>query len=153
MVISDVLHSRRAALAFLATAAAASPALARGPEIYTPTLSSLAAGGHDVVAFFSQGRPVEGSREFTHRWKSATWRFANAANRDAFVANPERYAPAYGGHCAWAASRGYRAAGDPRHWRIENGRLFLNYDARVHSLWLADSARMIVEADRRWPNL
>jgi hypothetical protein len=121
-----------------------------GPEIYTGTLSSLAAGGHDVVAYFTEGRPVEGSPAFTHRWKDATWRFASAAARDAFAAAPERYAPSYGGHCSWAASQGYRASGDPRQWRIVDGRLFFNYDARVHRTWLGDPPGFIRAADRNW---
>lgn len=122
-----------------------------GPEIYTGTLSSLAADGHDVVAFHSEGRPVRGDSRFTHRWKNATWRFASAASRDAFAADPERYAPAYGGHCAWAAAQGYRAAGDPRHWHIVAGRLYLNYDARVHRTWLTDVPGFIAAADTKWP--
>lgn len=65
---------------------------------------------------------------------NATWDFANAAHRDAVVANPQRYALAYGGHCPQAVSQGYRAASDPRHWRIGNGRLFLNYDTCGHGL-------------------
>ncbi|QCI65784.1 YHS domain-containing (seleno)protein [Phreatobacter stygius] len=126
---------------------------AAAAEIYTRPLSSLGAGGHDVVAYFSEGRPVGGSSAFEHRWKGATWRFASAANRDAFALAPERYAPAYGGHCAWAASQGYRAAGDPRQWRIVDGRLFLNYDANVHRTWQNNIAGFIRDADRHWPVL
>lgn len=126
---------------------------AAGPEIYTGTLSSVAADGYDVVAFHTEGRPVRGDSRFTHRWKNATWRFASAAARDAFAAAPERYAPAYGGHCAWAAAQGYRAAGDPRHWHIVAGRLYLNYDARVHRTWLADVPGFIAAADAKWPTL
>ena len=124
-----------------------------GPEIYTGTLSSTAADGFDVVAYFAEGRPVQGSPQHTYRWKGATWRFANAAARDAFAAAPERYAPAYGGHCSWAASQGYRASGDPRQWRIVDGRLFFNYDARVHRTWLTDVPGFIRAADRNWPSV
>jgi YHS domain-containing protein len=124
-----------------------------GPEIYTGTLSSTAAGGYDVVAYFTEGRPVQGAPQFSHRWKGATWHFASAASRDAFATAPERYAPSYGGHCSWAASQGYRASGDPRHWRIVDGRLFFNYDARVHRTWLTDIAGFIRSADRNWPSV
>jgi len=126
---------------------------AAAAEIYTATLSSLAADGHDVVAFHTEGRPVPGDPRFVHSWKGATWRFATAAARDAFAADPARYAPAYGGHCSWAASQGYRASGDPRHWRIVDGRLFFNYDARVHRTWLANIPGFITAADRNWPTL
>lgn len=146
--------SRRALVLWsLAGPAALGTGRASAAEIYTRPLSSLAAGGYDVVAYFSEGAPVAGSPAFVHRWKGATWRFASAANRDAFALAPERYAPAYGGHCAWAASQGYRAAGDPRQWRIVEGRLFLNYDANVHRTWQNNIAGFIAAADRHWPAL
>lgn len=126
---------------------------ATAAEIYTRPMSSLGAGGYDVVAYFTEGAPVAGSPAFVHRWKGATWRFASAAHRDAFVQAPERYAPAYGGHCAWAASQGYRAAGDPRQWRIVEGRLFLNYDANVQRIWQSNIAGFIAAGDRHWPAL
>lgn len=146
---------RRSLLAAAAVAIVGSTGLsfAAGPEIYTGTLTSLAAGGYDVVAYFTEGRPVRGSASHSHQWKGATWRFASAAARDTFAANPERYAPAYGGHCSWAASQGYRAAGDPRHWRIVDGRLFMNYNASVHRTWLTDPAGFVRSADRNWPSL
>jgi hypothetical protein len=111
----------------------------------------VAAGGYDVVAYFTAGRPVIGSPSFEHAWKGAKWRFATAASRDAFAAEPERYAPAYGGHCAWAASQGYRASGSPHAWRIVEGRLFFNYDARVHRIWEGNIAGFVDSADRNWP--
>ena len=122
-------------------------------EVFTGLVDGVGAGGYDVVAYFAQGRPTEGSTQFTHSWNGATWRFASAANRDSFAANPARYAPAYGGHCAWAASQGYRAKGDPMNWRIVDGRLFLNYNAEVQQRWNASYMRFIREADTRWPRL
>ena len=151
-MISTGRFTRRALSIVTLVAASGLSALA-GPEIFTGTLSSIAAGGHDVVAYFSEGRPVPGTPQFAHRWKGATWHFASAASRDAFAAAPERYAPAYGGHCSWAASQGYRASGDPRQWRIVDGRLFFNYDARVHRTWLTDIAGFIRAADRNWPTI
>ncbi len=124
-----------------------------GPEVYTATLSNLAADGYDVVAYHREGRALRGDPRFTHRWKDAVWRFASAEARDSFAADPARYAPAYGGHCSWAAAQGYRASGDPRHWRIVAGRLHFNYDARVHRTWLADAESLIAAADRKWPSV
>jgi hypothetical protein len=122
-------------------------------EIYTGLLSRTAAGGFDVVAYVTQGRPVEGTRAHAATWKDVAWRFASAEHRAAFLADPERYAPAYGGHCAWAAAQGYRAKGDPRHWRVVGGRLFLNYNAAVHRDWEKDIPRFIAAADANWPRL
>jgi YHS domain-containing protein len=152
--------SRRAALigaASVALSALGLPAPWAGPasatEIFTDIVRGVGAGGHDAVAYFSVGRPVAGSAEITHSWNGAVWRFSSAANRDAFAAAPERYAPAYGGHCAWAASQGYKAKGDPRNWKIVGGRLFLNYNASVHRTWEADIQGFITAADGNWSAL
>lgn len=116
-------------------------------------LSSTAAGGYDPVAYFTGGKPVAGRRDFTLTWKGATWRFASEKNREAFRSKPEAYAPQYGGHCAWAVSEGYTAKGDPRHWKIVNGKLYLNYNAKVQSDWERDVPRRIAGGDRNWPSV
>ncbi|MGI9449241.1 MAG: YHS domain-containing (seleno)protein, partial [Geminicoccaceae bacterium] len=84
-----------------ALALAATPALAEDP-VYTSSFSNVAVSGYDTVAYFSEGKPVEGSHDFTADYNGATWQFSSAANRDAFLENPERFAPQYGGYCAWA---------------------------------------------------
>ncbi len=147
--------SRRSLLAALALALtlSAAGAQARKAEIYTGLLSSTAVGGYDPVAYFTDGKPVEGRKEFTYSWKGATWRFANQKNLDAFKAAPEKYAPQYGGYCAWAVSRGYTAKGDPKHWRVVDGRLYLNYDARVQQDWERDVSGNIVKANGNWPKV
>ncbi len=126
---------------------------AAGAEIFTGLVSGTGAGGHDVVAYFNAGRPVVGSEQITHSWNGAKWRFANTANRDAFAASPERYAPAYGGHCSWAAAQGYKAKGDPQNWKVVGGRLFLNYDADVQKTWDTNIPGFIAAADGNWPDL
>jgi len=148
--------SRRALLALpLAAAAAAAlragPALAAADPIYTGRFSSLALDGHDPVAYFREGRPVEGVREHSTEWNGATWRFANAENLAAFEADPQAYAPQYGGYCAWAAAEGYRAPGDPDYWRIVDGKLYVNFDGSVQSRWEADIPGFIRKADANWP--
>lgn len=126
-------------------------AAAQNRPIYTPLLSSTAIEGHDAVAYFTQGRAVKGDAAYSVTWRDVTWRFASQANLDAFKASPEKYAPQYGGHCSWAAARGYKAKGDPLQWRIVDGRLFLNYDERVHKEWQTDIPGNIKSADAKWP--
>jgi YHS domain-containing protein len=126
-------------------------AQARSPQIYTGILTSTAVGGYDPVAYFTDGKPVEGKKDITFSWKGATWRFVTEANRDAFKAKPEAYAPQYGGYCAWAVSQNYTAKGDPKFWKIVDGRLYLNYDARVQRDWEKDIPGHIVKADKNWP--
>ncbi|MBR0681101.1 YHS domain protein [Roseomonas eburnea] len=113
----------------------------------------VAVRGTDVVAYFTEGRPTQGRAEFTRMWRGAAWRFASAANRDRFAAEPERYAPAYGGFCAYAVSEGYTAPIDPAAWRIVDGRLFLNYDRSVQRRWERDIPGRIARADANWPGL
>jgi YHS domain-containing protein len=146
------MPSRRSILAALplaallahATAATASPVNAEG---------GVAIRGTDPVAYHTTGRPTPGRPEFTHAWRGATWRFASAANRDLFAADPERYAPAYGGFCAWAVAQGYTAPIDPAAWRIVDGRLYLNYDRSIQRRWERDIPGFIRSANGHWPRL
>lgn len=119
--------------------------------IYTGIFSNAAVGGYDPVAYFTEGQPVEGSKEFTTEYKGAEWRFSSAENRDLFIGNPSAYAPQYGGYCAWAAAEGKLAKGDPAYWTIVNGKLYLNYDRKVQETWETDIPGFIMKADANWP--
>ncbi|MGH6620510.1 MAG: YHS domain-containing (seleno)protein [Alphaproteobacteria bacterium] len=140
------------ASAFLAFLLLSAPVAAKDP-VYTGTLSNLAVSGYDPVAYFTEGKPVEGSAAFEHKWKGATWRFANAKNLEAFKADPAAYAPQYGGYCAWAVSQGYTASADPSAWRIVGKKLYLNYNREVQQNWEKDAAGNIVKADGNWPKV
>ena len=112
-----------------------------------------ALGGTDPVAYFTEGRPVAGSPAITHDWQGATWRFASEENRAAFAADPASYAPQYGGYCAWAVAEGYTASTTPDAWRIEGGKLYLNYSRRVQRQWERDIPGNIARANANWPGL
>ena len=105
------------------------------------------------MAYFTDGKPVEGIDEFTLEWNGAKWRFASAANRDAFKAEPEKYAPQFGGYCAWAVSQGYTASADPEAWKIVEGKLYLNYDKSVQKTWEEDVPGNITKAEANWPKV
>lgn len=137
------------ALGLLATAA---PQPAAAGNIWF-TGGEAAIRGYDTVAYFTEDRPVEGKREFTHRWMDAEWRFASAVNRDLFAAAPKKYAPRYGGWCAWAVANGYTASTDPRAWKIVDGRLYLNYSKGVQRQWDGDIPGNIARGDRNWPGI
>ena len=117
------------------------------------TENGVAIKGTDTVAYFNEGRAVKGSDRFTYEWMGATWKFASAENRDLFASNPEKYAPQYGGFCAWAVSQGYTAPIDPNAWKIVNDKLYLNYNKRVQRTWEKDIPGNITKADRNWPRL
>lgn len=114
----------------------------------------LAIRGTDPVAFFNEGRPVVGEASLGADWNGARWHFASARNRDAFLATPERFAPQYGGFCAWAvAARGKLYSTQPQNWSIVEGKLYLNFNDDVQHRWEADIPGFIAEADRRWPEI
>ena len=109
--------------------------------------------GYDAVAYYQQSAPVKGSPQFSYQWRGATWLFASAENRDRFQADPERYAPEYGGYCAYAVSKGRTASIDPEAWKIVDGKLYLNYSRGVQKKWEQDVPGNIVKADKNWPEL
>jgi YHS domain-containing protein len=143
------MNRKTLATALLIFAAAAPLPVAAAP-VWTGLLGTApAVGGYDSVSYFT-GNPVEGSDKFTVQYKGASFRFANAANLAAFKANPDKYAPQYGGHCAWAAANNYRFAGDPKVWKIVSGKLYLNYNRDVQAKWEKDVPTLIAKADVNW---
>jgi len=152
-----VLEIRIHVLAAAALVAAAcfvlAPPRALALDAVNQTWRGVAIDGYDPVAYFTDGRPVAGSRAFALEWMGATWRFASAEHRDRFAADPERFAPRYGGYCAWAVSQGYTADVDPEAWAIVDGRLYLNYSREVQARWERDRAGFIRQADESWPKL
>lgn len=140
------------ALAAALAALGASPALATGPAPAVRVDSSgLALQGYDPVAFFTERKPVKGSAEYRLTWNGATWQFASARSRDTFAGAPVRYAPQFGGYCAWAVSQHYLAPGDPNYWKIVDGRLYVNANARAKQLWEADQEQAIARGHANWP--
>jgi YHS domain-containing protein len=115
--------------------------------------TQLAVRGYDVVSYAIDDAAVPGRPEFEYRWNGAVWRFASVAHRDTFAQSPEKYAPQFGGYCAWAVSRGYTADADPQAWRIVDGKLYLNYSKRVQRLWEADTRGNIFKGDANWPKV
>ena len=111
----------------------------------------IAGGGVDVVAYHTAGRPTDGDPRFTAEHDGRLWRFASAANRDLFLADPARYAPAYGGWCAAGASLGRKVPTRPQYWAIVDGRLYLNANAWAHEqMFLADTPGTIRKGDEHW---
>lgn len=143
---------RKLVLAVLITVFTIAPAAAKDP-IYTSTFSSLAIRGYDPVAYFTEHKPVEGNSAFEFRWKGATWRFSSTENMARFRADPEAFAPQYGGYCAWAVSQGYTASSDPTAWRIVGDKLYLNYSHDIQRQWAEDIDGNITKADTNWPGV
>jgi YHS domain-containing protein len=136
-------------LVLIAAILISSAALAQKPPVFSDRDGAIR--GHDPVAYFDQKGPVKGSKQFSHPWHGATWYFASAENRDKFAAEPERYAPRYGGYCAYAVAQGYTADIDPSAWSIVDGRLYLNYSLSFRERWKKDIPGYIRKGDANWP--
>lgn len=112
----------------------------------------LAVHGYDVVTFFS-GSPAVGSDKFAYAYNGGTYRFVSQENLDAFKANPAKYEPRYGGFCAYGAALGKKFDGDPRYWKIVDGRLYLNLNGDIQTKWSEDVAGNIKKADANWEKI
>ena len=146
------LRTLVAMLALILAQFALTPAWADKVPVYQSN-SGTAIDGTDPISYFTEGRPVVGDADITHKWNGATWRFTSAENRDRFAASPEKYAPQYGGYCAWAVSQGYTASTDPDAWSIVDGKLYLNYSKSVQKNWEKDVPGHITSANKNWPKV
>ncbi|MEO0388290.1 MAG: YHS domain-containing (seleno)protein [Pseudomonadota bacterium] len=144
-------HILAAGLSLPLLGATARVAAAATPPVYTE--DGIAIDGSDAVAYFREGKPVAGAADITHAWNGATWRFSSEANRDAFAADPEAFAPQYGGYCAYAVSEGYTAPTVPEAWTIVDDKLYLNFSVRVKRRWERDIPGRIAAANANWPKV
>ncbi|MEO1574380.1 MAG: YHS domain-containing (seleno)protein [Pseudomonadota bacterium] len=128
-------------------------ALADKDPVYTPLLSNNALKGYDPVSYFTDGAPAKGKKSISHEWNGANWLFSSDEHRDLFIADPEKYAPQYGGYCAWAVSQGYTASGDPKVWKIVDDKLYVNYNKKVGKTWSEDPEGFIRLGDQNWPTV
>lgn len=110
----------------------------------------VAIHGYDVVAYFTKSKPVKGDSKLAVNWNNATWYFADQQDLDLFKANPEKYAPQYGGYCAYGVSDNHKAPTKPEAWSIVNGKLYLNYNMDVQADWKKEQAKRITDADKYW---
>jgi YHS domain-containing protein len=151
MTITPPRLRRRAVLVLLAALAmAASPALAEKVNV---DRDGIAIHGYDPVAYFTEGRPVEGRAEVTAEHGGAIYRFASAEHRDMFRADSERFAPRYGGFCAYGVAQGYTPDIDPNAWAVVDDRLYLNLNPAIQRRWQQDVPGYIEKADANWPRL
>ena len=131
-----------------------------GPQYVDET--GFAVSGYDPVAFFdldqaplgeSQPSAVPGRADITAEWNGAMWAFASEANRDRFLDDPEAFAPAYDGHCAYGVAKGGKVPANPNLWSIEAGTLYLNLSPNVQTMWFDDLEDNVVAAEANWPKL
>lgn len=145
--------SALATVAFAHRAQAAQPLVNTLKNSFFGGRTDTAINGYDTVAYFTEGQPVKGQDAFVHSWNGAKWKFASQANLDRFKADPERYAPQYGGYCAYGVAQGNLVKVEPEQFTVLNGKLYLNFDADVQRLWLKDPQGFNRMADVKFPQL
>ncbi len=113
-------------------------------------IEGIAIEGYDTVAYFTEGRAVEGTSEFRHKWSDVWWHFRNAAHRDLFASDPERYAPRFAGFCAMGIADGKVVRADPQMWTIVDGKLYLKHSKKARERWREDPAANIERGEENW---
>jgi YHS domain-containing protein len=151
MVVSSLSPLRRSFAICLLSLFVATAASATSPIAPVNTEHGLAIKGYDPVSYFTDGKPMRGSAQFSTSYKGVLYRFASAEHRDRFVAEPEKFVPQYGGYCAYAISLNLIADIDPDEWAIVDNKLYLNNGFFAQTLWSFDKRGNISKGDRYWP--
>ena len=139
------------ALALPGAALLTTPAFAAKPSVFAT--EGVAINGYDPVAYFTMSKPVSGDPAITSDWEGAKVQFASAENKAMYDADPEKFAPKYGGYCAYAVSKGGTATTDPNAWTVHDGRLYLNFSTTVRGIWSEDIPGNVARADANWPGV
>lgn len=119
-------------------------------QINKPMFSDEAINGYDPVTYFTAGQVAKGDKSYTYSWKNATWYFSSAENLELFKSNPEKYAPQFGGYCAFAVSKGFTANTDPDAFKIINGKLYLFADKNVLEKWVEGGDESFKKCEENW---
>jgi YHS domain-containing protein len=109
--------------------------------------------GYDVVAYFNSGVATPGSDKFAVAYRGAAYRFASQASLETFLADSERFTPAFGGFCAFGVKLGKKLDGDPQVWKIVNDRLYLNLNRDIAVEWSKDVPGNIASAEANWEKI
>ncbi|MBC7888129.1 MAG: YHS domain-containing protein [Ferruginibacter sp.] len=130
---------------------AALPLFAQKAEIFSNTAGAIR--GYDPVAYFIESKAVKGDTSLSFIWKGSNWYFSTKENLELFKAAPEKYAPQYGGYCAYGTADGHKAPTDPNAWTIVDGKLYFNYNKQVLVMWNKKQKEFIEKADSNWPKI
>jgi YHS domain-containing protein len=115
--------------------------------------NNRAIDGYDPVAFFKDSMAIKGNDAYAFVWNDAIWYFSSPQNADSFKLNPEKYAPQYGGYCAYGCSNGYKAPTQANTWTILNNKLYFNYNTKVKEGWLKQTNVLIIKANENWEKI
>lgn len=134
-----------------AEASAAAPATTPGTVFKDE--AGVAIRGTDPVAYFTDGKPMAGDPAISHEWAGAKWLFASEEHKKLFVEDPAKYAPQFGGHCAWGVSKGGLYSIQPDAWKVVDGKLYLNYNVEAQGEWQKEMDMHIERAHKNYPGI
>lgn len=117
------------------------------------TKKGYAVSGYDPVAYFTIGSPTKGDKKISAEWNDAKWLFSSEEHKALFLENPEKYAPAYDGHCAFAAGIGRKVSAKPTLWKVLDGKLYLNFSKAANTRWLDNPESYIKDGNENWKEL
>ena len=121
------------------------------PEVYSS--SGVAVNGYDVVSYFTELKPVKGSKDHSFQWKNAAWYFSSDKNLELFKSDPDKYAPQFGGYCAFGVAEDHTAPTKPDAWTIVDDKLYLNYNIDVRKMWREKQTEYIEQGNKNWPEV
>lgn len=139
--------------AFIACSSLLLSSSAMAENVNTGYFNNTAVKGYDVVSYFTDAKPAKGRKTFKTEYQGAEYYFSSAKNLTVFKESPAKYAPQYGGYCAWAVSQGYTAGIDPEAWKVVDDKLYLNYSKSIQAKWEKDIPKFIADANVNWPAL
>ena len=118
---------------------------------------NLAIEGYDPVSYFNANKAIKGVSKNTYQYEGATYQFATTQNLAAFKLNPNKYAPQYGGWCAYAmGATGEKVDIDPSTFKIVGGKLYLFYNKYFNNTltsWNKDEKSLKIKADKNWAKI
>ncbi len=109
--------------------------------------------GYDTVAYHTENAAVKGESDITAVYDGAIYRFSSKKNRNLFVENPAKYAPAYGGYCALGTSFGKKFEVDGKAFKVVDGQLYVNKNKSVFKSWVKDIPGNLEKSEANWPGI
>ncbi|WP_420602351.1 YHS domain-containing (seleno)protein [Flagellimonas sp.] len=119
-------------------------------EVNQPMFSNQAINGYDPVAYFTHNEAVLGNETYTYDWNNAKWNFSSEENKQLFTENPEKYAPQFGGYCAFAISKGFTANSSPDSFELINDKLYLFDNEDVKLSWKENLEENLRVSEENW---
>ena len=124
---------------------------------FNTSSKGVGADGYDLVSYFTQAEAVEGSKQFIANYEGIVYRFTSEGNAKAFLDDPKKYLPEYGGWCAYAmGATGDKVEVDPDTFKIVDGKLYLFYNKYFNNTikpWNEDEASLKRQADTNWSKI